>query len=141
MSCHATDNKMSASKFLMDVFMNPPYEIRGDKHTRGEARHYMNRYGQVLSEHVQHPLAASAASTKYDTGLSKETVTLLTSCLKCARSCTFAEIAVERSKFFKLKPDIQEQMFEAFQHQFLRPQPDFLFLWVPFANSDSCTAI
>ena len=128
-SCRVTDNKMSAPTFLMDVFLDPPYEISGSKHTRGEARQYMNRYGQVpSSNHVTHPLAASAASTKNDTGLSKETVALLTSCLKCARPCTFTDIAVGRSKFFALKPDIQEQMFDAYQHQFLRPAGHD---WVP----------
>ena len=127
-SCRVTDNKMSAPTFLMDVFLDPPYEISGSKHTRGEARQYMNRYGQAPSNHVTHPLAASAASTKNDTGLSKETVALLTSCLKCARPCTFTDIAVGRSKFFALKPDIQEQIFDAYQHQFLRPAGHD---WVP----------
>eukprot|EP01047_Picozoa_sp_COSAG01_P039169 COSAG01_NODE_3220_length_6396_cov_2.600762_4_plen_603_part_00 len=112
----------------MDIFLDPPYEIRGDKHTRGEARQYMNRYGQVPSIHVHHPLAASAACTKNDTGLSKETVTLLTSCLKCASRCSFTDIATGRSKFFALDPDIQQRMFEAYQHQFLRPAGHN---WVP----------
>ena len=128
----------------MDYFLVPPYEICGDKQTRALARQYMNRYGQAPSDgHVKHPLPASAVNTKNNRGLSKETVTLLTSCLKCTRPCSFTNIKVWRSKFFALNPVLQGQLFEAYQHQFMRPAGHS---WLPEIHSklhlllcDRCT--
>lgn len=105
----------------VDQHLAPEFSIDGTKRQAQDARHFMNRYGQVPGLVAVGPVAASDCNTKNEHGLSRYTVALVTKCLRCARPCSFNGMHRWRAKFHGLSKEMQEQMFRSYSHRFACP--------------------
>eukprot|EP01046_Picozoa_sp_COSAG06_P002597 COSAG06_NODE_93_length_24652_cov_1832.353399_10_plen_560_part_00 len=105
----------------VDHYLDPHFKIDGTKHQAMDARHYMNRYGQVPGSAAMGPVAASNCNTKNEHGLSRYTVALVTKCIRCARLCLFKDMHRWRAKFHGLSKEVQKQMFGIYSHHFVCP--------------------